>query len=41
MELVEAVNDLFLRGCGVLMQKVVGGGSLVTNEIGERERFIV
>ena len=41
VELVEAVTDLFRRGCGVIMQRVGGGGSLVTNEIGERERFIV
>ena len=41
VELVEAVTDLFRRECESLMQRVGGGGSVVTNEIGERERFLV
>ena len=41
MKLVEAVTDLFRRDWEVLMQRVGGIGSVVTNEIGERERFLV
>ena len=40
-ELVEAVTDLFWRELKSLMQRVGGGGSVVTNEIGEKERFLV
>ena len=41
VELVEAVTDLFRRDWESLMQRVGGGGSVVTNEIGEKERFLV
>ena len=41
MELVEAVTDLFRRDWEGLMQRVGGGGLVVTNEIGEKERFLV
>ena len=41
VELVEAVTDLFRRYWESLMQRVGGGGSVVTNEIGEKERFLV
>ena len=41
VELMEAVIDLFRRDWEVLMQRVDGGGLVVTNEIVERERFIV
>ena len=41
MELVEAVTDLFRRDWEGLMQRVGGGGSVVTNEMGEREIFLV
>ena len=34
VELVEAVTDLFRRGWEILMQRVGGGSSVVTNEIG-------
>ena len=36
VELVEAVTDLFWRKWESLMQRVGGGGSVVTNEIRER-----
>ena len=41
VELVEAVTDLFRRYWESLMQRVGGGGLVVTNDIGERERFLV
>ena len=41
VELVEAVTGLFRRDWESLMQRVGGGGSVVTNEIGEIERFLV
>ena len=41
VELVEAVTYLFQRDCDSLMQRVGGGGLVVTNEIGEKERFLV
>ena len=41
VELVEAVTDLFRRDWEGLMQRVGGGGSVVTNQIGEREIFLV
>ena len=41
MELVEAVTDLFRRDWESPMQRMCGGGSVVTNEIGEKERFLV
>ena len=41
LELVEAVTDLFRGDWESLMQRVGGGGSVVTNEIGEKERFLV
>ena len=41
VELVEAVTDLFWRDWESLMQRVGGGGLVVTNEIGEKERFLV
>ena len=41
VELVEAVTDLFQRDWESLMQRVGGGGSVVTNEIGEKKRFLV
>ena len=41
VELVEAVTDLFRRDWEGLMQRVGGGGSVVTNEIGEKEIFLV
>ena len=41
MELVEAVTDLFRRDWESLMQRVGEGGSVVTNEIREKERFLV
>ena len=42
MELVEAVTDLFQRDWEGLMQRRVGGwGSVVTNEMRERARFLV
>ena len=41
VELVEAVTDLFRRDWESRMQRVGGGGSVVTNEIGEREIFLV
>ena len=40
MELVEVVTDLFRRGLEILMQRVGGGGLVVTNDIGERDRFL-
>ena len=41
VELVEAVTDLFRRDWEGLMQRVGGGGSVVTNEMGDIERFLV
>ena len=41
LELVEAVTGLFRRDWESLMQRVGGGGSVLTNEIGEKERFLV
>ena len=41
VELVEAVTDLFRRDWEGLVKRVGGGGLMVTNEIGEIERFIV
>ena len=41
MELVEAVADLFRGDWESLMQRVGGGGLVVTNEIGEKEIFLV
>ena len=41
VELVEAVTVLFWRYWESLMQRVGGGGSVVTNEIGEKDRFLV
>ena len=41
VELVEAVTDLFWRDWESLMQRVGGGGLVVTNEIGEKEIFLV
>ena len=41
MELLEAVTELFRRYWESLMKRVGGGGLVVTNEIGERERFLV
>ena len=41
VELVEDVTNLFRREWESLMQRVGGGGSVVRNEIGERERFLV
>ena len=41
VELVEAVTDLFWRYWESLIQRVGGVGSVVTDEIGERERFLV
>ena len=38
-EIVEAVTDLFWRDWESLMQRVGGGGSVVTNEMGERAIF--
>ena len=40
VELVEAVTDLFRRDWEGLMQRVGVGGSVVTNEMGERVRFL-
>ena len=40
VELVEAVTDLFRRDWESLMYRVCGSGSVVTNEIGEREIFL-
>ena len=37
MELVEAVTDLFWWDWESLLLRVGGGGSVVTNEIGERD----
>ena len=36
LKLVEAVDDLFRRDWEGLMQRVGGGGSFVTSEMGER-----
>ena len=41
VELVEAVTGLFRRDWESLMQRVGGGGLVVTNEIGEKEIFLV
>ena len=41
VELVEAVTGLFRMDWESLMQRVGGGGSVVTNEIGEKEIFLV
>ena len=41
VELVEAVTDLFRSNWEGLIQRVAGGGSVVMNEMGERERFLV
>ena len=41
VKFVEAIADLFRRYWESLMQRVVGGDSVVTNEIGYRERFLV
>ena len=41
VELVEAVTDLFLRDWEGLMKRLGGGGLVETNEMGEREIFIV
>ena len=41
VELVEAVTDLFRRDWEGLIQRVCGGESVVTNDMGERERFLV
>ena len=41
VELVEAVTDLFQRDWESLMHWVGGGGSVIKNEIGKKERFIV
>ena len=41
VELLEAVTDLFRREWESLMQRVGGGGSVVTNDTGEREIFLV
>ena len=41
VDLVEAVTGLFWRDWESLMQRVGGGGLVVTNDIGERERFLV
>ena len=41
VELVEAVTDLFRRDWESLMHRVGGVGSVVTNEIGEKEIFLV
>ena len=41
VELVETVTDLFRRDWESLMQRVGGGGLVVTNEIVEKERFLV
>ena len=41
VDLVEAVTGLFQRDWESLMQRVGGGGSVVTNEIGEKDRFLV
>ena len=41
VELVEAVTGLFRRYWESLNQRVGGGGSVVTNEIGEKEIFLV
>ena len=40
VELVEAVTDLFRRDLEGLMQRVGGGGSVATYEIGDREIFL-
>ena len=41
VERVEAVTDLFRMYLESLMQRVGGGGLVVTNEIGENKRFLV
>ena len=41
VELLEAVTDLFRRDWDGLMQRMGGGGSAITNEKVERERFLV
>ena len=41
VELVEDVTDLFRRCWASLMLRVGGGGLVVTNEIGEKEIFLV
>ena len=41
VELVEAVTDLFQRDLESLMERVGGSGLVVTNEIGEKEKFLV
>ena len=41
VKLVEDVTDLFGRHLEIIMQRVGGGGLVVTNEIGEKERFLV
>ena len=41
MKLVEAVPGLFQRDWEGLMQRVGGGGSVLTNEMGERDIFLV
>ena len=41
VELLEAVTDLFWRDWESLMQRVDGDVSVVMNELGEKERFLV
>ena len=41
VELLKAVTGLFRRDWEILMQRVGEGGSVVKNEIEERERFLV
>ena len=40
VELVEAVTDLFRRDWEGLIQRVGGGGLVVTNDMGERARLL-
>ena len=41
VELLEAITDLFRRDWESLMQRVGGGGSVVTNGMVEREIFLI
>ena len=41
VELVQAVTDLFRGDWEGLMQRVGGSGLVVTNNTGEKERFLV
>ena len=41
MELVEDVTDLFRRDWEGIMQRVCGGVLVVTNEMGQRDIYLV